>query len=81
MITMNNTALVQIQGGRWDGSLFEILIDPNTNEPPPEFRISDDGLALLTLSDPPQEIGRIYGSNSAGTTFLSPEAAEATESD
>jgi hypothetical protein len=73
---MTDTALVHIQGGRWDGSLFEILIDPQTHLPPTEFTVSEDGLALISATDPPQEIGRLFGSNSSGSSFLAADAAE-----
>ena len=49
-------ALVEINGGPWDGTVFTIEIDNDTGEPPREFRVSDDGQELTTLS------GRVIGS-------------------
>lgn len=52
-------ALVEINGGAWDGTVFTIEIDPTTNEPPPEFQVTDDGLYLITSTG--RLIGRRYG--------------------
>jgi hypothetical protein len=80
VIAMTETALIHMQGGRWDGTLFEIEIDPLTNEPPQTFEISEDGLLLL---DPHslKPIGRQFGSNASGSDFLSPRSAEECPTD
>lgn len=56
---MTEMALIYINGGRWDGNIYEIQLDPSTNSPPQFFSISDDGLVLLS-QDGLTEIGRLY---------------------
>jgi hypothetical protein len=61
-------ALVEISGGLWDGTVFEIDLDPNTGEPPPTFDVSDDGQYLLDLTRS-RILGRRYGAEPTQPIF------------
>lgn len=53
-------ALVEINGGAWDGTVFTIDIDPETGDPPPEFVVDPTGQELLTPNGE-KVIGYRYG--------------------
>lgn len=47
MYTMVETAIIQMDGGKWDGREFVVEIDPQTLEPITPVTISEDGNYLL----------------------------------